>query len=135
MFYLRSKNYSTHTNTTYVETPPDNILMIVVVFIVVFGIMAVFSASAPKAIGLGENPISFVLKQSIWLIMGIFGAYFFSKFDYKRLKIWASPLTILVLITLLLVQFSPLGVTVNEANAGLSSGLCYFSLQNLQNLP
>ena len=131
MSYLRSRNYSTHTNTTYVETPPDNILMIVVVFIVVFGIMAVFSASAPKAIGLGENPISFVLKQSIWLVIGIFGAYFFSKFDYKRLKIWASPLTILVLITLLLVQFSPLGVTVNEAKRWLVIGPLQFQPSEL----
>ncbi len=126
MSYLRNRNYSTHTNTTYVETPPDNILIIVVVFIVVFGIMAVFSASAPKAIALGENPVSFVLKQSIWLVFGILGAYFFSRIDYKKLIGLAFPLTMAVLITLLLVQFSPLGVTVNEAKRWLVIGPLQF---------
>ena len=101
------------------------------IFIVVFGIMAVFSASAPKAIGLGENPISFVIKQVVCLVIGIFGACFFAKFDYKRLKYWASPLAISVLVTLLLVQFSPLGVTVNEAKRWLVIGPLQFQPSEL----
>lgn len=130
MSYRKNRNY-THTNTTYTQTPADNILVIVVMFIVVFGIMAVFSASAPKAIGLGENPISFVLKQGVWLVIGIFGAIFFSNFDYKKLKHFAGILSIFVLVTLLLVQFSPLGVTVNEAKRWLVIGPLQFQPSEL----
>ena len=54
MYYQKNKQH-THTNTTYAQTPADNILMVVVIFIIVFGIMAVFSASAPKAINYGES--------------------------------------------------------------------------------
>ena len=131
MSYLKNRAYNTRTNKSFVETPADNILIVVVIFIVVFGIMAVFSASAPKAIAQGENPISFVIKQVAWLVIGIFRAGFFAKFDYKRLKHWASPLAITVLVTLLLVQFSPLGVTVNEAKRWLVIGPLQFQPSEL----
>jgi len=100
--------------------------VVVVIFIVVFGIMAVFSASAPKAINLGENPFSFTFKQLIWLVAGAFGAWFFSKFDYRRLKPFAGVLALIVLGALALVKFSPLGVTVNEAKRWLVIGPLQF---------
>ncbi len=125
MYYQRNKQY-THTNTTYTRTPADNILIVVVVFIVVFGLMAVFSSSAPKAIGIGDNPFSFTLKQLLWLAVGVAGAWFFSKFDYKGLKPFGGFLTLVVLILLLIVQFTPLGVTVNEAKRWLVIGPLQF---------
>lgn len=125
MSYQKS-NRTHNTNMTYSQTPGDNILLIVVVFIVVFGIMAVFSASAPKAIGLGENPFSFTFKQLIWMLMGIGGLIFFSKFDYKKIKPFAGIVSVIVLIMLMLVQFTPLGVTVNEAKRWLVIGPLQF---------
>jgi len=126
MYYQKNKPYTTYKDTTYTRTPADNVLIVVVVFIVVFGLMAVFSASAPKAIGLGDNPFSFTLKQIIWLIAGIAGAWFFSNFDYKKLKPFAGILGLVVLIALMLVQFTPLGVTVNEAKRWLVIGPLQF---------
>ena len=82
MYYQKNKQHS-YANTTYTQTPADNILIVVTIFIVVFGIMAVFSASAPKAISYGENPLSFTIKQLVWLVGGALGAFFFSKFDYR----------------------------------------------------
>lgn len=126
MYYQKNKAYSAHTNTTYTNTPPDNILITVVVFIIVFGIMAVFSASAPKAIGAGEDPFSFTLKQLIWLTAGGVGAWFFSKFNYRRLKSFSGIVALFVLVSLALVKFSPLGVTVNEAKRWLVIGPLQF---------
>ena len=126
MYYQKNKHYTTHTNTTFTRTPADNILIVVVVFIVVFGLMAVFSASAPKAIGYGDNPFSFTLKQLLWLIGGVLGAWFFSTCDYRRLRPFAGALTLVVLVALLLVQFTPLGVTVNEAKRWLVLGPLQF---------
>ena len=126
MYYQRNRVHNTTHTTTYTQTPPDNILIVVVVFIVIFGIMAVFSASAPKAIGLGEDPFAFTLKQLIWLIGGIVGAWGFSRLDYRRLKPFAGATAIFVLVTLALVKFSPLGVTVNEAKRWLVIGPLQF---------
>jgi len=125
MYYQRNRAHTTHSKT-YNSAPADNILIVVVIFIVVFGIMAVFSASAQKAIGLGENPFAFTLKQLTWLVAGIVGASFFSKLDYNRLKPFAGITAIFVLITLALVKFSPLGVTVNEAKRWLVLGPIQF---------
>ena len=88
--------------------------------------MAVFSASAPKAISYGDNPFSFTFKQLTWLVGGVLGAWFFSNFDYRRLKHFAGILAIFVLISLALVKFSPLGVTVNEAKRWLVLGPIQF---------
>lgn len=126
MYYQKNKTQLSHTNSTFTQAPADNILIVVVVFIVVFGLMAVFSSSAPKAISLGENPFSFTLKQTIWLMAGAMGAWFFSKFDYKKLKSFAGILALFVVIMLALVQFSPLGVTVNEAKRWLVIGPLQF---------
>ena len=131
MYYQKNRNHIAHTNTTYTHTSADSLLVVVVVFIVVFGIMAVFSASAPKAIGLGENPFSFTLKQLIWLFLGIGGAWFFSRFDYRKLKPFSGALALFVLITLALVKFSPLGVTVNEAKRWLVLGPIQFQPSEL----
>lgn len=129
--YYQKNRYTTRTDTVYTQTPADNLLVIVVVFLIVFGMMAVFSASAPKAIGYGENPLSFLIRQLIWLVPSLFGVIFFSKFDYKRLKPFAGFLGLFVLGTLLLVQFSPLGVTVNEAKRWLVLGPLQFQPSEL----
>lgn len=126
MYYQKNKPQQTRTNSTYTKTPPDNILIVVTIFIVVFGIMAVFSASAPKAIGYGENPLAFTIKQVIWLTAGIGGAYLFSNFDYRKLKPFAGILGLTVLALLALVKFTQLGVTVNEAKRWLVLGPLQF---------
>lgn len=126
MYYRKNKEYTTHTNTTFTRTPADNILIVTVIFIVVFGLMAVFSSSAPRAIGAGDNPLSFTFKQIAWLLVGVAGAWFFSRYDYRRLKPFAGALMLIVLAALLLVQFTPLGVTVNEAKRWLVLGPIQF---------
>ncbi len=126
MYYQKNRPLTHTQDETYTQTSADNILLVVVVFIVVFGIMAVFSASAPKAISYGENPFSFTFKQLIWLIGGIFGALFFSNFDYKKLKPFSGFVALFVLVMLILVKFSPLGVTVNEAKRWLVIGPLQF---------
>ena len=125
MYYQKNRQ-TTYTNTTYAQTPADNILIIVTIFIVVFGIMAVFSASAPKAISYGENPFSFTLKQLIWLTAGVIGAFAFSKIDYKKLKPLAPFMILIVLLFLGLVNFTSLGVTVNEAKRWFALGPLQF---------
>ena len=109
-----------------VLSPPDTTLMVVVAFLVVIGLMAIFSAGAPKAMDLGQNPASFALKQFAYLIVGFFGLKYFMKLDYKKLKDWAVPFAWFVIVMLALVDFTPLGVTVNGAKRWIMLGPIQF---------
>ena len=129
MSYQKNSGYyknqhTAHTNTTLVKTPADNTLIVVTIFIVVFGIMAVFSSSAPKAIAAGDDPFSFTLKQLLWLGAGALGAWFFSRFDYRKLKSTAGFLSVCLLLMLIAVKC--FGVTVNEAKRWLVLGPIQF---------
>lgn len=109
-----------------VLSPPDTTLMVVVAFLVVIGLMAIFSAGAPKSMEMGENPASFAFKQFIYLIFGVFGLNYFSKTDYKKLKNWAVPFAWFVVAMLALVDFTPLGVVVNGARRWIMLGPIQF---------
>ena len=54
-------------------TPPDKTVLIVVAFLVTIGIIAIFSASAPKCMEMGQNPARFALFQIFFLIIGLLG--------------------------------------------------------------
>ena len=76
------------TNTTQhniIITPPDKALMIVVLFLVVIGIMVIFSASTPKCVSMGVNPAKFALQQIFGVIIGYLGLRFLSNYDYRKL--------------------------------------------------
>lgn len=109
-----------------VLSPPDTTLMVVVTFLVVIGLMAIFSAGAPKAMEMGENPASFAFKQFIYLIFGVLGLKYFINLDYKKLKDWAVPFAWFVIIMLVLVDFTPLGVVVNGARRWIVFGPIQF---------
>lgn len=105
---------------------PDKTLLVVVAFLVIIGIMAIFSASAPKSMEMGVNPAGFVFNQMIFLIAGFIGLKFLTNYDYKNLVLWTMPLMIFVVVMLILVNFTPLGVTVNEAKRWISLGFFQF---------
>lgn len=109
-----------------VLSPPDTTLMVVVAFLVVIGLMAIFSAGAPKAMEMGQNPASFALKQFGYLIVGFLGLKYFMKTDYKKLKDWAVPFAWFVIIMLALVDYTPLGVIVNGARRWIMLGPIQF---------
>lgn len=77
--------------------------------------MAIFSASAPKCIEEGGNPAQFLIKQVICFVVGFIGLKFFTNYDYKKLADWNLIFAGTILLLLLLVDFTPLGVTVNGA--------------------
>ena len=46
----------------------DRPLLIAVIFLVVIGMMAIFSASAPKCIEAGSNPAKFLIQQMLTIL-------------------------------------------------------------------
>lgn len=73
----------------------DRPLMIAVIFLVVIGLMAIFSASAPKCIDMGLNPARFLIQQIFGVIVGFAGLKFLSNFHYKKLIMYTVPFAIL----------------------------------------
>ena len=98
----------------------DRPLLIAVIFLVVIGVMAIFSASAPKCIEMGLNPARFLVQQIFGIIVGVVGLRFLSNFHYKKLIKYTSTVAWAVVGMLLLVKFA--GVTVNGAQRWINIG-------------
>lgn len=129
--FLKNMSYQKYHNkrpTNYepqmsvIISPPDRTLLIVVAFLVILGIMAIFSASAPKCMEMGTNPAKFALNQLVFLVAGFVGLKFFVNYDYKNLVPSTMFFAGFVLVLLALVNYTPLGVTVNEAKRWIDIG-------------
>lgn len=132
MSYRRSRRIQNYTQMNdVVLSPPDTTIILVVAFLVVIGLMAIFSAGAPKCIEAGVNPASFAFKQFIYMIFGILGMKYLMGVDYKKLKDWAVPFAWFVIIMLVLVDFTPLGVVVNGARRWIMIGPVQFQPSEL----
>lgn len=118
MSYQRSENRAPkrkHPIQSIIVSSPDTTLLVVVAFLVIIGFMAIFSATAPKCLDEGGNPAQFLIKQMIAFVVGFIGLKFFSNYDYKKLPEWNTIFMIIIIVSLVLVDFTPLGVTVNGA--------------------
>lgn len=132
MSYQRSirrepnSNYDPQIQSVIISSP-DSTLLIVVAFLVVIGFLAIFSATAPKCLDEGANPLMFVGKQFMGLIVGFFLMKFFMNYDYKNLAKWNTHVMVAVLVALFLVDFTPLGMVVNGAKRWINLG--FYQLQ------
>lgn len=128
MSYTRSSRRPTNyePQMSVIVSSPDRTLLVIVAFLVILGLMSIFSASAPKSMELGLNPARFVFNQIIFLVLGILGMKFLTNYDYKNLVVWTMPLMIAVVVLLALVNYTPLGVTVNEAKRWINIGFFQF---------
>ncbi len=112
----------TNAENNVIITPPDKTLIIVSIFIIVIGIMSVFSAGSARAIREGFNPTYYLLKQLAGLVIGTICCWFATfKMDYKKLRSFALPYSVFVLVLLALTA-SPLGISANGAQRWLSIG-------------
>ena len=114
MSYQNSENYSTQNMQS------DRPLLVAVIFLVVIGLMAIFSASAPKCVEMGVNPARFLIQQIVGVIFGLLGLKFLSNFHYKKLISYTLPFAIFVIIMLVIVKIA--GVTVNGAQRWINIG-------------
>lgn len=76
---------------------PNRALVTVTLALAGFGLMAVYSASAPEALNSYQDSTVFLRKQAIACVVGLFVMFSLSKHDYRKLKKWAWPLAIVSL--------------------------------------
>lgn len=123
--FLKNMSYQSKRNVNGESLSPQNMqsdrpLLIAVIFLVVIGLMAIFSASAPKCVEMGVNPARFFIQQLIGVTAGFIGLKFLSNFHYKKLMTYTLPFAIFVIIMLFLVKIA--GVTVNGAQRWINIG-------------
>lgn len=102
-----------------VKGAPDYIFLAVVILLVAYGIIMLFSASSAKAYATYNNAFFFVRRQAGWIIVGGLGMLITSQIDYHRYG--GKPAGVLYLATgvLLLLVISGLGTNVNGATRWL----------------
>jgi cell division protein FtsW len=94
----------------------DFIILFTALTLVAFGIVMVFSASV-YILGEGVRGDSFfhLRRQAFWAALGLAGMFFFSNFDYWKLKRYTN-LSLLASLILLLAVFIPgVGMEINGA--------------------
>ena len=110
---LRAKAKSNAGQHAMAQQPIDWPFAILVLILVVFGLIMVFSASTATAYyRQGGDSFLYIRKQSIFAVVGIAGMFFLSYFDYHILNKFAWPFMAVTLVLLVLVLFMP---EINDA--------------------
>ncbi len=104
----------------------DRTLVGVVLSLSGFGLMAVYSASAPEAQQFFQDSTALLRKQTIFFVIGLFCMFTISRYDYRRLKKIAWPLAIVSLFLLALTLVPGLSVTTMGSTRWLSIGPLQF---------
>ncbi len=105
----------------------DLSFFLIIMTLLVIGIIMMFSASYAWALSEsgGESGTGYAVKQMVMAVIGLGALLFFSYFDYHH---FSSPkisigLYVVCVIMLLMVLFTPLGITHNGATRWLDIGI------------
>lgn len=115
---MRILRTSFHSQKRGMDLP----LLIIILILVIFGLIMVYDASAIQALNNFKDSLYYARQQLIWVFLGIILMFFFSKFDYRKLKFYALPLVIISSIMLLAVFIPGLGVSGGGAHRWLRLG-------------
>ena len=91
----------------------DFILLIIIMCLLLFGLVMLFSASSPSALHSG-NVYSIILKQGSISLIGCLCMFIAANYDYHKLKKFASPIlggTLILMVIVPLVGFASHGAT------------------------
>jgi cell division protein FtsW len=97
-------------------------LMLIVMILVIFGLIMVFSASYYYSLSQEGNPYKYLMRHGLWVVIGSGAMILGTLVDYRIYKRWAFPLLCFGCLLLLLI-FTPLGKTVNGATRWLDLGI------------
>lgn len=106
-------------------SPVDNTLFLIIIFLVVMGVMAVFSAGAPEGIRLFDDPIHFAIRHVFFVIIGVMVLIYTSKVDYKKWKKYTKQIGIVVTVLI----FATLVPGLGKTSYGSSRWLTFLPIQ------
>jgi cell division protein FtsW len=99
-----------------------HLLLLLTLGLVAFGLIMVYSASSGIAVVNGANPLSPLLRQGTYAILGIGCMVGAARFRYRRWRLLAPLLMLVALIGLLAVKVPGIGVRVNGAERWIVAG-------------
>ena len=102
-------------------------ILILTSFLVLFGCVMVYSASAYSALNNYNNQYYFLIKQIIGVIIGFIGMFAFYKIDYHKYTKWWKYILIVSFVFLLLVFIPGIGLQNYGANRWINLG--FFTMQ------
>lgn len=100
----------------------DFLIFITVIILVLFGCVMVYSASYYSATIEEGDPAYYFKKQILGAVLGFVAMMFMANFNFQRIDKVKIPLAI-VTIGLLLMVFTPLGITLNGARRWVNLGI------------
>ena len=92
----------------------DYSLLAVLIFLVCFGLVMLYSASAYSALVQHNDSMHYFKRQILFCIVGFIGMYVVSRIDYPYYIKWARGIYFVAVVLMALVQ-TPLGIEVNGA--------------------
>lgn len=108
------------------QKPFDFTLCIIIFLLLSLGIVMVLSASAPSSLSTTGNSYTYLIKQAIFAIIGIFLMFAISKIDYRIYKNFYKAAYIISIISLASVLVPGIGVSVNGARRWINLGFGTF---------
>ena len=121
---LRSKPNDNLIQKTPAIKPVDYSLVVIILMLLCFGLVMVFSASSANAHYAYKDATYFFKRQLLWAIAGLVVMWFVSLFSYKKLRRYANLLFTVTIVMLLLVPI--IGLEINGAKRWLGFGSLSF---------
>ena len=97
-------------------------LFLLILFLILFGTLMVWSSSAFLAMNMRYGSITYFIKQMMWITIGLGLLLTLQNVDYLHYKKWAKILLLISLVSLGFVLLSPWGVTRHGAQRWLNLG-------------
>jgi len=121
--YNKEKHYKEKAHSRVHKLPPINKnLLMIVLMLIIFGTVAIFSATTPDGVTYYENPLHYPIKHLVFASIGIVTMVFASRVHYKKWEEWVIPITIGVIIAIGATLIPGLGKTDFGSSRWLSIG-------------
>ena len=105
--------------------PVDKNILIVITMLIIFGIVAIFSASVPESVAVSSNPLYYPIKHIQSAVIGIILMIGLSLFPYKKWEKFVMPFAVFVTILIAMTLVPGLGRT----DYGSSRWLTFLPIQ------
>jgi cell division protein FtsW len=107
---------------TVAELPTGTVLAVIVALLCVIGLIMVGSASSVVSISLYGTPWAILIRECLWMAVGLLAFGFFVRFDHRKLRRLAPLLLIGTFFLLVVVLVPGLGVHVQGSSRWVGFG-------------
>ena len=104
----------------------DFTFLIVVLMLLAYGLIMVFSASSASAHYLYNDAFYFIKRQFLWALVGLVAMFVTSRINYKLYYKFALPILLIAVVLLILVKIPGIGQVRNGARRWLGFGQMTF---------